>query len=153
MRLSHRKELILIIFMFLAPIFIASYLYIGFVKNDLHIEPKSYGYLFQPGERVDLSFDKRWTLIHFTDPSSQRYLMWCEQVDKIKVMLGLLADQVSFIEMDGREQQLSSSWDYSLEQGGFLLVDNNGYIALGYRYEQEPKKTFIELKKIIKATV
>lgn len=150
---SSKKELLLILLLFFAPIFIATTLYFKIVNKTLSLSPTSYGYLFSPGEMLEGSYSGRWTLLHVGNEKSPRHKMWQQQLGKMQTMLGPLSDHVSFMEVSARDIPTDFSWNYQLEEGGLLLVDHRGYLALGYSYDQEPRKTFIELKKLVKSTV
>ena len=148
-----KRELGFILLFFFLPLSLSTYLYIAVINDSLTLKSKSYGYLFKSGERLEQDYDKRWTVLHLIDKSNSRSQLWREQLVKMNIMLGPLADSVDFIEINPMRVNQQFSWTHQLDKGALLVVDNRGFLALGYTYEQEPKRTFIELKKLVKATV
>lgn len=147
-----KRELGFILLFFFLPLSVATYLYYGVVNHSFALESKSYGYLFKPGEALERTYDKRWTVLHLIDKSSSRSDLWQQQLVKMQIMLGPLSESVDFVEMNPNKIKQDLSWTHQLDEGALLVVDNRGFLALGYTYEQEPKRTFIELKKLVKAT-
>ena len=145
-------ELFFIVTLFFVPFFLATTLYINVSQDPASFATKTYGYAFQPGENLDRSFDSRWTILHCSNPSSDRYSIWEQQLPVIKKMLGPLGDHVNIEENTDPLVQSALSLPYPIDNGAILLVDNRGFLALGYHYDQEPKKIFLEIKKLVKLT-
>lgn len=150
--LTRHKELLMILLVFALPFVWATHYYWTLTQPGALRTTKTHGHLFAPAEYIEGNFSQKWTLVHAIRSESQRYELWQEQLKKIEIMLGPLSDQVEFKEHDAQLLNLHANWDYDLDQGAILLADRQGYLALGYSYDHEPKKAFIELKKLIKAT-
>lgn len=150
--LTRHKELILILAVFTLPFLWATHFYWSITQPGAERQTHTHGHLFAPSEHVNRTFSQKWTLVHLAQKENPRYELWQEQLKKIESMLGPLADQIEFSELEPQSLQIEAQWDYALENGALLLVDRQGFLALGYRYDNEPKKAFIEMKKLLKAT-
>ena len=139
-----KKELTLILICFFLPLISATYFYWAINNKSISLQSRSYGYLFHPGEQIEHTSNKKWTILHLKVEGQERYPLWQQQLVKMKKMFGPLAESVDFREINAENIE-SLSWEYDLHQGGIIVVDYRGFLALGYRYDQEPKKTFIEL--------
>lgn len=146
-------EFAVLILAFLTPFILASKLFFSLRDGSTSIQTQTHGHVFKPGEHVQYSLNNKWTVIHCTCPSSDRYTMWKGQILKMMTMLGPLADHVDVIELAPEHLHFKANWDKPLIEGALLLVDHQGYLALGYDYHKEPKRAFIEVKKLLKATV
>lgn len=150
-----RRELFWIFFIFLLPLF-AAVSYFSFLSSGrLPLTTSSYGHLFPPGVKWQGHYHEgSWSFIHLPQRTSSRFDLWCQQTSLIEQMLGPLSEKFAdkIDDSQVRPGLLLESWDYSLEKGALLVVDARGYLVLGYSYDQEPRKVFIELKKLIKST-
>jgi cytochrome oxidase Cu insertion factor (SCO1/SenC/PrrC family) len=142
---------------FVLPVFLAYRYHAAILKGSSVLKTTAHGLLLKPGTKFDFNdVSDRWTLVILKPKNcSQRCELWLNELPYFPVVLSkydFKTQVFSLNDLPLQNELLNQiTWDIH-EDGSVLFVDKRGYVALAYPFAANPKKAFLDVKKLLATT-
>jgi hypothetical protein len=153
-----RWTLTALICCFITPILLAYWHYTEVISGKMFLPKKAHGVLMKPGTQVDLQFPA-WTLVAVVpEACTGRCQLWLNELPYFPAVLykydlfihHIPSDDWAALDQNKPSIESQLKWNPS-QDGGVFFIDKAGFVAVAYSFDANPKKVFLDVKKLLVA--